>query len=272
MKTSSFAARFPVGILTTLLLASPALAAKGGDDLARIMPVGGGIAVPSVTFEWSAGSALNNPAGFAFNSDPKIALVGATDENDFNPLGFGGGASIGNGSIGGGLAYFGSTGAGSNGRLVGDVGFEIKAIRSAFGAACSMGLSGGVTLSCNRFGYGFNQEGQFRAGAAITTGGPRLGVDAGVAFELGREALIAVDAGIPTGSGQSFHLVPAFGYLGRSIQITAGYGFDLGSGAQPGSLPDEFFGGLGFVIGRSAHLAFYFERFARYQAVVVIRL
>jgi hypothetical protein len=251
----------------------------GSGEQDRMITVGGGVSSPSVT------SALQeNPAGLTSNQSGKLLFEGATANDQFNPIGYGGGFFTGNGSVGAGITLqnfnnLANGGAGSLTLLSWGLAADIPNIDMAWGFTGSYTLSqsGNVSGPGTSGAWGvntgviFNPHGSSRVG--ITAYQLQNGVDAvgaGYSLDASPWATLAVDGTYDLGSKTTV-IKPALGLHISGFQIASGYGVRAqGSGSS--WIPQGWSLGLGVPVGPNFSIQASYNQLAHYYAALTVSL
>ena len=260
-----------LSVVALLLTASPAFArgfssSSGGTESMNLLSIGAGIASPSVT------SALSeNPAGLVSNETPKILGVISTENNSWDPLGYGGFFFTGNGAVGAGIGVQNYSGVANGSTLQFGVAAEITQLAMTIGASGSYALSNGIG---DRFGADlglqFNARGPFKVGlAAFNVNGGPDSYGAGFSYDANPNARIVLDASV-NNNFDGLRLKPALGITVQKFQITYGYGIKVdntvGSFIRDGSAL-----GLGYEFGHAFQLQGYYNQIAKYYVAGMFR-
>ncbi len=232
----------------------------------NLLSIGAGIASPSVT------SALGeNPAGLVSNETPKLLGVISTENNSWDPLGYGGFFFTGNGAVGAGIGVQNYSGAASGSALQFGVAAEITQIATTIGASGSYALSNGVS---DRFGADlglqFNSRGPFKVGlAAFNVNGGVDSFGAGLSYDANTNARIVIDGSV-NNDFKGLRLKPALGITVQKFQITYGYGIDVSKDATSFIRTGSALG-LGYEFAQSFQLQGYYNQIAKYYVAGMFR-
>lgn len=246
----------------------------------HLLSVGEGISSPSTI------SALGeNPAGLVYNRTFKVLGELSSGNDQFSPLGYGGGFLAGNGSVGGGIVLNGSNStangvAASIDTLQFGIAAEFPSINLAWGFTGSFAFSGSgptPTVGYGNSSWGldtgviFNPRSQTRFG--ITLFDVLDGIDAfagGVSYDPTPWATFALDANYSKGP-QTTVVKPGLAIHLPGFQLAAGYGARV-VGDGTGWFPTGLSLGVGFPISRTFALQAYYNQLALYYAGLTISL
>lgn len=265
--TTGFAFLLPLAL--ALLAPLPAHAAAGAED-AHLLSVGAGIASPSMT------SALGeNPAGLVFNHRFRFLAQAATENDDFSPIGVGGGLFAGNGSVGAGLTLLGF----ESGSMVLGWGLaaEIPGLDLSWGFTGSHVIagSGQAVAAGSSFGLDtgilLNGKGKSRFGFTLFDVLDNIdAIGAGWAYDLSSAATFALDGAYGTGA-KTIAIKPSLGIRLPGFHIASGYGFGV-SGDGGNRIRDGVSLAVGIPFGKNFAIQAYYNQIARYYAGLTIAL
>lgn len=248
-------------LLCVLAWASLAHAQRTTREEQYLLTVGAGIAHPSVLY-----APRDNPAIYSQNQHFKIQALGLLQNSNFSAGTAGFHLMAGNGLLGGQLGVeVGLPGAASI-NVMGGFGVEIRPIRTAMGLQCQLGLAGGISVGCTQIGVLVNPEGGFRWGTVVGRPGVLLAspvpVSTGIALDLGRHIVLALDAGSAFGgamtSNWGFNVLPALGIRTQILDLNAGWGVPvLTSGGAGGNsaVPLGLVAALGLRLGKRVYVS-----------------
>jgi hypothetical protein len=246
--------------LLAFLLSSTAWASD--IDSARIMSVGSGIASPSKT-----SALLENPAGLSINERTRIMGLVRSDDNSFNPLGFGGGIFAGNGQVGaaGDIERISD----SSTMLNLGLGFEVPSTDFSLGVDLHHELQGGGGGWNVDLGAIFNEKGKWRIGAEVFDAFDG-GYGAGIATNLSPDVTFATDASVDK-NFNGLTAKPGIGVDLHSFQLTYGYGWHIDK-KSTSHIFEGHAAGLGIRLTDSAHLQGYYNQMAKYFIGLVFKI
>lgn len=231
-------------------LSLTAWAASNKAETAYLLSAGAGVSAPSLY-----NGTRDNPSAVAFNSGVRLQALGIAWSPTFNPITTGVHLILGNGTVGGQVGMEMAIPGAISPVVRGAIAGYIKAIKTAVGLNCQVSLASAVSVSCGNLGLLFNPEGTLRGGltlglAGLFGGAAGFPVAAGAALNLAQMFTLALDAGTTIGGAAAgVSLVPALGFRIAMVQLSAGYGFSIGSAAASG-----FTAGAGVLLGKSFHL------------------
>jgi hypothetical protein len=246
----------------------------------RYLSVAGGISTPSIT------SALGqNPAGLIFNNQAKVLVDVASGNDNFNPLGYGGGFFTGNGSVGGGIALQGYNSqydhsAGNLLLLNWGLAAEFTDLNLAWGftgtyTIANTGVGQGAGTSGGAWGLDtgiiFNPHGTSRFG--LTAFQVVGGVDAwgaGYSYDPSPWATFTVD-GIYAVYSKTSILKPGLSIHVSGFCLTSAYGYKF-DGAGWGWMSEGLSVGVGFPIGYKWAVQGYYNQISKYFIGITMTL
>jgi hypothetical protein len=243
-----------------LVLSTSALASEV--DTARALSLAGGIASPSRT-----SALLQNPAGLTLNERTRILGTLNSDNDNFDPLSYGGGVFLGNGTVGGGAEIQRIDSARTDLDL--GVGFMVSDI--SLGVHLNHDLSASGAGWRTDLGAIFNTKGKWRIGAEIFNAFDGVsGFGAGLATNLSSDVTFAVDASTNQ-DVKGLVVKPAIGVDLKVVQFTYGYGIHVDKNATS-FIPEGHALGLGFKLSQSAYLTGYYNQLNKYWLGVTFDL
>jgi hypothetical protein len=247
-------------IVGALLLSTPALANE--IDTARMLAIAGGIASPSKT-----SALLQNPAGLSLNEKTRLLGTLNSENDNFDPLNYGGGVFLGNGQVGGGAEVQRK----NSSQTVLDLGVGFQVSEMSFGAHINHDLSDSGGAWKTDLGAIFNTKGKWRVGATIFNAFDGIdGYAAGLATNLSTDATFAVDASTNKDL-KGLVIKPAIEVDLKVVQFTYGYGIHVDKNASS-FIPEGHALGLGFKLTDAAYLQAYYNQLAKYYLGVTFRL
>jgi hypothetical protein len=252
-----------IGALFLSTLASQQ--ARASDiDSARMMSIGAGIASPSKTT-----ALVENPAGLSLNEKTRLLGVLASDNDNLNPLDYGGGIFFGNGSVGAAGQITRVGGAATDLDL--GLGVLISQLDMSFGAAFEHDLSASGSGWSTNLGAIFNTKGKWRIGAEVRDAfnGPS-GFGLGFATDLTQDVTFDVD-GSTDKDFKGLHVKPTLAIDVHVFQIAFGYGIQVDKNSSS-FINTGFALALAFKLSDAAYLQFYYNQIEKYYLGVTFRL
>lgn len=257
-----------------------AYSSSSSGDSDHLVSVGEGISSPSAV------SALSeNPAGLVYSKSFSLLGEVSSGNDQFSPLGFGGGFLAGNGSVGGGIVVNGS--ATTQGGLSGGAGLmqfgiatELSSLNMAWGFSGSFSFA--TVGTAQNVGYGnspwgldtgviFNPKSQTRFG--VTLYNLLDGIDAvggGVSYDPSQSATLTLDGTYSRGT-QTGAVKPGMAIRLPAFQMSAGYGFRV-VGDGTGWFASGFSLGLGIPFSQKFALQAYYNQLSLYYAGLTVTL
>lgn len=230
--------------LLTIAPSSMAWSAPNPAEESYLLSAGAGVSAPSLY-----NGLRDNPAVVSFTSGLRLQALGLASSSAITPTTAGVHVILGNGMVGGQFGMELTVPGAFAPALRGAVAVSIRAIKTAVGLSCQVGLGSAVSVSCANLGLLFNPSGPFRVGLALGLsglGGGGFPVAIGAAVEIAKLVTLAVDGGTTIGGAStSVDLLPAAKVRIAMFQFSAGYGLGAWAG---------FTLGVGALLGKSFHL------------------